>query len=149
MTSAASRAKDLTFKAFTGAHEAVFRASKGRFLGRAGGMPVVLLETTGRKSGQQRSTMLTAPVVDGERVVLVASFGGDARHPAWFLNLRDHPDVVVTMEGRTRPMRARVATAEEKAELWPRITSTYRGYAAYQRRTERDIPVVILEPRPA
>lgn len=149
MTTPVGRAKDLTFKFWTNVHQTVFRASKGRVLGRAGGMPVVLLETTGRKSGQQRTTMLTAPVVDGDRVVLVASYGGDARHPAWFLNLRDHPDVVITMEGSTRPMRARVATAEEKAELWPRITSTYRGYAAYQRRTERDIPVVILEPRPA
>ncbi|HEX9992408.1 MAG TPA: nitroreductase/quinone reductase family protein [Acidimicrobiales bacterium] len=112
-------------------------------------MPVVLLETTGRKTGKRRSTMLTAPVVDGDKVVLVASFGGDRRHPAWFLNLREHPDVVVTMEGRTRELRARVATEDEKAELWPRIVAAYRGYAAYQRRTDRDIPVVILEPRPA
>jgi deazaflavin-dependent oxidoreductase (nitroreductase family) len=142
-------AKDLTARFVTGMHEAVFTASKGRLLGRLGRMPVVLLETTGRKSGEQRSTMLTAPVVDGDRVVLVASYGGDPRHPAWFLNLRDHPDVRITMGGRVRPMRARVATAEEKAELWPRVVAAYRGYAGYQRRTGRDIPLVILEPRSA
>lgn len=146
MASPLATAKDLTFRFWTGAHEVVFRASKGRLLGRAARMPVVLLETTGRRSGKQRSTMLTAPVVDGDRVVLVASYGGDDRHPAWFLNLRDHPDVVITMEGTTRPMRARVATDEERAELWPRVVAAYRGYAAYQRRTERAIPLVVLEP---
>jgi len=78
--------------------------------------------------------------------VLVASYGGDDRHPAWFLNLREKPDVEVTMLGRTRNMRARLASAKEKAELWPQITKAYRGYASYQRRTQRDIPMVILEP---
>ena len=141
-----TNAKDQLARFLTGLHEAVFRASNGRILGRVAGMPVVLLTTTGRKSGKKRSTMLTTPVQDGERLVLVASYGGDPRHPTWFLNLRDDADVEVTMGGRTRPMRARVASAEEKAELWPRVTAAYRGYAGYQRRTERDIPLVILEP---
>jgi deazaflavin-dependent oxidoreductase (nitroreductase family) len=138
--------KDQVARLLTGAHEAIFRASNGRLLNRVMGMPVVLLTTTGRKSGKKRTTMLTAPVQEDERIVLVASYGGDPRHPTWFLNLRDHPDVEVTMGGRTRPMRARVASPEEKAELWPRVTAAYKGYAGYQRRTERDIPLVILEP---
>lgn len=139
--------KDGLFRVVTGAHRAVFRASGGRVLGRAGGMPVVLLTTTGRRSGKRRSTMLTAPVHDEARVVLVASYGGDRRHPAWFLNLRDDPDVELAMAGRERPMRARVASEAEKAALWPSIVAAYGGYDAYQRRAGRDIPVVVLEPR--
>ena len=144
--SAVDTAKDLGARLMTGFHEWVFRASDGRLLGRVAGMPVVMLTTTGRKSGKPRTTMLTSPVQEGERVVLVASYGGDDRHPAWFLNLRANPDVEVTMLGRRRAMRARVATAKEKQRLWPSIVQTYRGYEGYQRRTERDIPLVILEP---
>jgi deazaflavin-dependent oxidoreductase (nitroreductase family) len=107
-------------------------------------MPFIELFTTGRRSGKERATMLTVPIVDGER--LVASFGGDDRHPAWYLNLRANPKVRVTMAGSTRTMMACTATEEERAELWPRITSAYGGYARYQERTERRIPVVILEP---
>lgn len=138
--------KDLMARVVTGAHEAVFRASGGRLLGSFGGMRVLVLTTVGRKSGQPRSTMLTVPVRDGERLVLVASYGGDDRHPAWFLNLRDNPEVTVTMDGRTRPMRARVASPEEKADLWPRVVAAYEGYGGYQSRTSREIPVVIVEP---
>lgn len=139
--------KDFGFKVFTGLHKAIFRASKGRFGGRGFGMPVLELVTTGRKSGARRTTMLTAPIHDNEHVVIVASKGGDARHPAWFLNLRDDPAVEVTIEGSTRPMTARVATEDEKSELWPTIVQSYKGYAGYQKRTDRDIPVVILETR--
>jgi deazaflavin-dependent oxidoreductase (nitroreductase family) len=144
--SAVLNVKDQLFRIVTGIHEAVFRATNGRLLGRVSGMPVLILTTTGRKSGKKRTTMLTAPVRDGDRVVLVASYGGDERHPAWFLNLREHPDVEVTMDGRTRAMKARVASAEEKVELWPRVVSGFRSYAGYQERTDRDIPVVVLEP---
>jgi deazaflavin-dependent oxidoreductase (nitroreductase family) len=110
-------------------------------------MPVVDLHTTGRKSGLPRSTMLTAPVIDGDRVVLVASKGGDDRDPDWYRNLMAHPEVELTMGSRRRPMLARQASAAEKAELWPRVVAAYQGYGGYQRRTERDIPLVILEPR--
>ncbi len=142
----ARRMKDSVFRVGTRAHEFVFRATRGRLLGRAAGMPVLILGTTGRRTGKRRSTMLTSPVQDGDRVVLVASYGGDDRNPAWFRNLSADPQVEVTMRGSTRRMRARVASSKEKAELWPRITDAYRGYASYQRVTERDIPVVILEP---
>lgn len=139
--------RDLGGRVMNRTHRAVQALTGGRVGWRAFGMPVVELTTIGRKSGQPRKTMLTTPVHDERRVVLVASYGGDDRHPAWFLNLRDHPDVEITMDGERRPMRARVATGEERADLWPRIVETYKGYGEYQTRTEREIPVVLLEPR--
>ena len=141
-------AKDLVFRLATGMHKVIFRASRGRLIGRGMGMPVLMLTTIGRRSGEPRTTMLTSPLVDGGTLVLVASYGGDPRHPAWFLNLRENPEVEVTMEGRTRKMRARVASSEERADLWARVTSDHSNYAAYQRRTDREIPLVLLEPAP-
>ena len=139
--------KDVLFVGINTFHRTLLKATGGRVGRSLAGMPVVILETTGRKSGETRRTMLTAPVVDGETVVLVASYGGDSRHPAWYLNLQAQPDVTLEMGGDRKPMRARTATAEEKAALWPRIVKSYRGYAAYQKRTDRDIPVVLLTPR--
>jgi deazaflavin-dependent oxidoreductase (nitroreductase family) len=141
-----ANAKDMMMRVVTGFHKAVFGVSNGRLANRGNGMPVLQLTTTGRKSGKRRTTMLTSPVQDGDRVVLVASNGGDDRHTNWFLNLRNDPKVEVTMGGRTRPMGARVASPEEKAELWPRVVAAHRGYEQYQTRTDRDIPLVILEP---
>ncbi|MDQ1713874.1 MAG: hypothetical protein QOE45_3324 [Frankiaceae bacterium] len=140
-------AKDTVFRGVNALHRSLVRASRGRVGGRLGGMPVVILETVGRKSGEPRRTMLTAPVVDGDTVVLVASYGGDSRHPAWYLNLTADPSVTIERDGRREPMTARTATAEEKAAYWPRIVASYRGYAGYQKRTDRDIPVVLLTPR--
>jgi deazaflavin-dependent oxidoreductase (nitroreductase family) len=138
--------KDTAAKLTNLAHRSIFNASSGRLGGRLGSMPVVELTTTGRKSGLARKTMLASPVQDADRVVLVASWGGDDRHPTWFLNLRDNPGVEITLAGRHRKMRARVASPEEKTELWPRVVAAYKGYAGYQQRTSRDIPLVILEP---
>ncbi len=140
------RLKDQLFKRGTGIHRAILRVTKGRLLGQLGGMPVVILETTGRRTGKKRSAVLTSPVVDEGRIVLVASYGGDDRHPKWFLNLRDDPDVRVTIAGHPRPMRARVGSEAERAELWPQVVEAYGGYAAYQQRSVRNIPLVILEP---
>ena len=128
---------DLGFKAMSTTHRAVLGVTGGRVLHSAFGMPAVELHTTGRVSGRSRSTMLTAPVVDGDRVVLVASKGGDDRDPDWYRNLIAHPDIELTMAGRRRPMRARRASPQEKAELWPRVVAAYTGYGSYQRRTER------------
>lgn len=139
--------KDALFRVGTGLHRLVLRTTGGRLLGRLAGMPVLLLTTTGRVTGRSRTTVLTTPVHDSGRIVLVASYGGDDRHPSWFLNLRDDPEVTVEMEGAVRPMRARVATDEEKQDLWPQVVDAYGGYGGYQGRTDRDIPVVILEPR--
>ena len=140
-----ANAKDAVNKIWTGLHKAVYNVSKGRVAGKAFGMPVVQLTTIGRKSGEPRTTMLTTPVHDDSSLVLVASYGGDDREPAWCLNLRSNPKVTITMKGRTREMTARIATDDEKADLWPQITKAYKGYAGYQEKTDRNIPVVIVE----
>ncbi len=140
-------AADFGLKLMNSVHRAVRTLSGGRFGNRLMGMQALELCVIGRKSGQRRSLMLTAPIHDDTRTVLVASKGGDDRNPEWYLNLTANPDVEVTIEGTTIPMRARTATAAEKAELWPTIVAAYKGYAGYQKRTDRDIPVVICEPR--
>jgi deazaflavin-dependent oxidoreductase (nitroreductase family) len=92
--------------------------------------------------------MLTAPARDGDGLVVVASRGGDDRHPDWFLNLRAQPHVEVALQGGSRmPMEARIATGPERARLWAEITASNPRYAGYQRRTSREIPVVLLRPR--
>ena len=146
MASTASSAKDLMARVGNVLHRTIVTATNGRIGGTGFGMPVVILTTTGRKSGKKRTTMLTTPVHDDDRVVLVASYGGDDRHPAWFLNVRDNPEVELEMKGKKRTMRARVASTEEKAALWPDVVKSHKGYAEYQTKTERDIPLVILEP---
>ena len=125
----------------------IYRASGGRLGAKfLRGAPVFLLVTRGRRSGEPR----TAPLLylrDGENFVVVASKGGMSHHPLWYLNLEADPDCEVEL-GRDRlPMRARRASAAEKAALWPRLVAMYPDYADYQARTERDIPVVILTPR--
>src|SRR5437870_6600898 len=126
---------DLTLKTMNGIHRALLKISGGRIGWEASKMPVLELTTTGRKSGQPRSVMLTSPVQEGSTIVVVASRGGDDEHPAWFLNLRDNPDVEVSLKGKPKqPMRARVATAEERARRWPHVGEQYEGYAGYQGR---------------
>lgn len=138
---------DIGLKATSQTHRAIVHLSGGRVGGSGFGMPTVELHTVGRKSGLPRSTMLTAPVIDGDRVVLVASKYGDDRDPDWYHNLAANPDVELTMAGHRRPMRARRASAQEKAELWPRVVAAHRGYDRYQNRTKRDIPLIICEPQ--
>lgn len=138
--------KDQLFKMFTGVHRSIFSATNGRLLGRMAGMPVVLLKTTGRTSGVPRQTMLTSPLQEGDTVMIVGSYGGDDRHPSWFLNLQANPEAEIVMAGRSRKVKARVASPEEKARLWPLITAKYKNYAGYQEKTTREIPVVLLEP---
>ncbi|MHB8464101.1 MAG: nitroreductase family deazaflavin-dependent oxidoreductase [Acidimicrobiales bacterium] len=139
--------KDASAKALTAFHRSIFDLTKGKVAGKAFGMPVVKLTTIGRKSGKQRDTMLTTPIHDDTKVVLVASYGGDDRHPAWYVNLSANPKVTITMQGTRRDMLARTASADEKQAMWPTVTSAYKGYAGYQEKTDRDIPLVILEPR--
>lgn len=138
---------DLLAKGLNLSHRALLAVSGGRLGQSVGEMKTVELHTVGRVSGKPRATMLTAPIHDEDRVVLVASKGGDHRHPDWYRNLVAEPDVELTIDGIRRPWRARTATADEKADLWPRIVNTYPGYGGYQMRTRRDIPVVICEPR--
>ena len=91
--------------------------------------------------------MLTAPIVEGDRVVLIASKGGDDRDPDWYRNLVAHPYIELTIAGERRAMHARTASSEEKAVLWPRAVAVYKSYDSYQRRARREIPMVICESR--
>jgi deazaflavin-dependent oxidoreductase (nitroreductase family) len=138
---------DVWMKGMNVVHRGLSAVSGGRLGSAVLGMTAVELHVIGRASGRRRSVMLTAPVYQPERVVLVASKGGDDRHPEWYRNLVANPDVELTVGGTTRPMRAHTADATERDELWPRIVAAYRGYADYQQRTEREIPVVVLVPR--
>jgi deazaflavin-dependent oxidoreductase (nitroreductase family) len=138
---------DLGLKAMNTFHRTVLKATGGHLGWQAARMPVIELTTTGRKSGRRHSVMLTSPVQDGATIVVVASRGGDDAHPAWFLNLRSDPHVEVSLQGKPKaPMRARVATPEERAQLWPRVIADHRNYASYQTKTSREIPLVLLEP---
>jgi deazaflavin-dependent oxidoreductase (nitroreductase family) len=138
---------DFALKAMNAVHRSLLKLSGGRVGWNVSNMPVVELTTTGRRSGQPRTVMLTAPVQEGRTLVVVASRGGDDQSPAWFLNLRDNPDVEVALKGEPKQrMRARIATAEERSRLWPRVTADHKNYAAYQTKTEREIPLVLLEP---
>jgi len=138
--------KDAVVRFWSNLHAVTYRVADGRVLNRVLGMTVVQLTTTGRRSGVSRSTMLTAPIVEPERVVLVASNGGDNRDPQWYGNVLACPDVTVTLEGTTSPMRAHVATSSERTELWCRIRRVTPTYDLYQSRTSRQLPVVVLEP---
>ncbi|MGC5026072.1 nitroreductase/quinone reductase family protein [Tsukamurella sp. DT100] len=128
-------------------HRALLAITGGRFPKRVLGMQTLELHTIGRKSGQRRSTMLTAPIYGPDRVVVVASKGGHSDNPDWFKNLAANPDVEITVDEVTSPWTAKAADPAEKAHLWPQITKAYSGYEGYQKRTDRDIPVVVLTPR--
>jgi deazaflavin-dependent oxidoreductase (nitroreductase family) len=134
-------------KAMSAANRFVFRLTGGRVGGKfLRGAPVGLLTTTGRKSGERR----TLPLIylqDGARVALVASQGGMPKHPLWYLNLVAHPEVEFQAPRQpVRRYRAHTAGADEKRALWPRLCAIYPDYADYQARTDRDIPVVLLDP---
>ncbi len=130
-----------------GVHRLVLTVTGGRLGWSAYGMPVVELTTTGRRSGQPRTTMLTSPHQEGSTIIIVASRGGDHQHPAWYLNLRDQPDVEVSLGGKpAQRMRAEIAGPDERARLWPLVTAAHRNYAGYQMKTKREIPLVLLHP---
>jgi len=135
------------WKRATAGNVALYRATGGRIGGSFDGAPVLLLHHVGRRSGEPRVTPLLY-LADGEDAVIVASMGGTPKHPAWFHNLTARPETTIEVRREKREVVARVATPEEKALLWPRLVELYPGYATYQQRTERDIPVVVLSPRP-
>lgn len=136
---------DASAKLMNLGHRLILKVSGNRLLANPFGMPAVELHTTGRKSGLPRSCYLTTPVHDAHRVVLVASKGGDDRNPDWYRNLQSSPDAELVIHGQRHKIHARTADTAEKAELWPKIVAAYKGYAGYQQRTDRDIPVVICE----
>ena len=138
---------NFTLKTMNAVHRGVRTATLGKAGNSVGGMPVLELTTIGRKSGQPRACMLTSPLVEGDTIVVVASRGGDDIHPAWYHNLVANPDVSVAWRGgAAKPYRAAVADAAQRARMWPVIAGKYKNYAGYQRRTEREIPLVLLTP---
>jgi deazaflavin-dependent oxidoreductase (nitroreductase family) len=131
-----------------GLHTFIYRASGGRVGHRLPGVPapMLLLDHVGAKSGKKR----TSPLVygkDGPNVILVASKGGFPKNPAWFHNLKANPDTTVQIGTEKRQVHARVATAAERDRLWKLMVGVYSGYDDYQGRTDRQIPLVVLEPR--
>jgi len=132
-------------KLFSRIHVFLYKASGGRIGGRFKAAPVLLLTTTGRKTGKRRTT----PLLYGEdagRYVVVASVGGAPKHPAWYLNLGGTGETTIQVDGRKLAVNAETALAAERARLWTLMTQLYPGYDAYQTKTSREIPVVVLTP---
>jgi deazaflavin-dependent oxidoreductase (nitroreductase family) len=132
----------------TSAHAAIYGLSRGRIGGSYQGAPVALVESVGRRSGKRRiHPLICSP--DGESLIIVASKGGIDKHPAWYLNLKAHPETTANWRGEQRTVVAREAEGEERERLWAKMVDLYPPYEDYQRRTERKIPVLVLEPRAA
>jgi F420H(2)-dependent quinone reductase len=129
----------------TGANVKLYRLSGGRLGGKFSGAPALLLDHIGRKTGRRRTTPLLY-MPDGDDLIVVASRGGSDAAPAWWLNLKANPATTVQVGSERRQVVARQATPEEKQRLWPRLVDVYSDYAVYQRRTEREIPVIVLSP---
>ncbi len=126
----------------------IYRLTRGRLMNKVGRAPVLLLTSTGRRSGQPR----TAPVVygsDGENLIVISSNGGNHNQPGWAYNLKDHPDAEVEIGGERRPVRARVADGEERERVWRMMNEEYAGFDDYEANVTRDIAVFVLEPRAA
>lgn len=130
---------------FTDFHTVTYKLTGGRIGGTYGRAPIALVESVGRKSGRRRTHPLIS-IADGDNLVVVASKGGVDRHPAWYLNLKANPETTAWWKGNKRHVRARDATVEERERLWPMMVEVYPPYESYQRRTDRKIPVVVLEP---
>lgn len=137
--------RDHVLNHVTAIHRTVFKLSGGRLAAGIYGMPVLELVTTGAKSGQRRSVMLTSPLRHEGSLVVVASKGGDPRSPAWYHNLVASPAVEVSLGDRTAAMHARVLDSREREALWPKVVDAYKGYGGYQEKTTREIPLVVLE----
>jgi deazaflavin-dependent oxidoreductase (nitroreductase family) len=128
-------------------HTAIYRASHGLVGHRfPGSPPMLLLDHVGARSGKSRTNPLVY-TVDGRDLILVASKGGHPKNPAWFHNLIANPDTTVQVGSSRRDVHARVAGPDERERLWGMVLNTYGGYADYQKRAEREIPLVVLEPR--
>ena len=137
----------VALKWMTGANRVAFRLSNGRVAGHVpSGAPICLLTTTGRRTQRPRTVPLLYIPYGDDEIVLVASHGGMSTHPAWYLNLIDEPWVTVETGSNRREMVARQASDAERAEIWPRLTAIYAHFDAYQGRTARRIPVLILSP---
>jgi deazaflavin-dependent oxidoreductase (nitroreductase family) len=136
---------NLGFRILGDVHERIYRLTGGKVGGRIGKLPILLLTTMGRKSGQPRTQPLAYTRV-GEGLAVIASKGGAPKDPLWYLNLRANPFAEVTVGRETHRVRARDAQGEERERLWRALADLYPGYDTYARKTSRRIPVVVLEP---
>jgi deazaflavin-dependent oxidoreductase (nitroreductase family) len=135
------------WNAITNLNVRLYRATNGRIGGRYDDAPVCILHHKGAKSGIERETPLVY-LPEGERVVIVASMGGNPKNPAWFHNLKAHPETTVEVRGDRRAVTARIVTDEaERSALWPRLLQIWPAWEDYQARTSRRLPVIVLEPR--
>jgi deazaflavin-dependent oxidoreductase (nitroreductase family) len=137
---------NLSFKFFSSIHVSLYRLSGGRLGTQVFGVPILLLTVTGRKTGKQRTTPLMY-FRDGDNLLLVASKGGHPKNPEWYANLVANPDVEVQAGREKLTMRAFTASEEEKSRFWTQIVKGYKSYDDYQKKTTRNIPVVILKKR--
>lgn len=136
--------KDRAVKRWSALHRVVYKVSGGRVGRRLVDNDMLLLTTTGRASGRSHTVPLLY-LRDADSLMVIASYGGRPHNPDWYLNLVANPSVRVQVGPIRREMSARTATAEERSSFWPRVVAAYGDYAVYQGRTEREIPVVILE----
>ncbi|WP_419946592.1 nitroreductase/quinone reductase family protein [Candidatus Poriferisodalis sp.] len=139
---------DRTFKAANWLNRTAIRLSGGRIGWIHKGTPIIEVTMTGRRSGQPRTTLLSAVAERDGALVVIGSRGGSDHHPTWFLNMRDNPDVTVRNRGGTQRMRARLTAGDERAALWGLIASRGDHYVDFQRKTDREFPIVMLEPAP-
>ncbi len=135
---------NIGFRIMGSLHNGVYRLTGGKLGGKVGKAPVLLLTTTGRKSGKPRTLPLLYTAA-GEGYAVIASKGGAPEHPLWYLNLQASPLAEVTIGAETRKVRARDAEGEERERLWRALTDVYSGYDKYAQKTTRRIPVVVLE----
>jgi deazaflavin-dependent oxidoreductase (nitroreductase family) len=123
----------------------LYNVSGGRIGGKMGQVPVLLLTTVGRKSGKQRTLPLVY-IMDGPAYVITASAGGADKNPGWFFNIRSNPQATIQVKDKHIKVTAEVAEPEKKSELWSRLVEVAPNFAGYQKRTSREIPMVILHP---
>ena len=138
--------RDGTVKILSRLHAAAYRATGGLIGRRLVANDMCLLTTTGRRTGRPHTVPLLY-LEDGDRTVVIASYGGRVHHPEWYRNLVIEPEATLQVLQNRIPVAARTADAEERAEWWPRVVEAYQDYAVYQSRTDREIPIVFLEPR--
>lgn len=141
-----TRKIDPIAKRFNKFHQFVYRKTKGRVMGKVMGVDVIMLTTIGRKTGEPRTAMVGAPIIGDDMILALASYAAGNRNPQWYYNLLANPKVEVLVFGDQRAMVARIAEGEEKDELWKRSVANGAPLDDYQARTERPIPLVILEP---
>jgi len=138
--------RDSSVKRWSALHRVLYETTNGVLGRRLAGNDMLLLTTRGRSTGEPHTVPLLY-LREADRLLVIASYGGRDRHPEWYLNLLANPSVTTRVAERTLAMTARTASSAERAGWWPKVVASYGDYAVYQARTDREIPVVALEPR--